>query len=78
MGGGETGSETVVGTNSLIDMITNAAQSGNDELLNALLKIVELLSPDNLYRVIVKAINDGGFTVELDGREVGRIVKKYA
>ena len=28
--------------------------------------------------VIVKAINDGGFVIMLDNREVGRLVKKYA
>lgn len=78
MGGGEKGSETIVGTDSLMDMIRKASASGNDEILNALLKIASLLSADSLYRVIVKAIEDGGFVVMLDNREVGRIVKKYA
>lgn len=61
-----------------MDMINNASNSGMEEVLEALLKILERLSPDNLYRVIVKAIEDGGFVVELDNREIGRIVKKYA
>lgn len=78
LGAGEAGSETIVGTQSLMDMISNASNSGMEEVLEALLKILERLSPDNLYRVIVKAIEDGGFVVELDNREVGRIVKKYA
>lgn len=78
LGAGEVGSETVVGTQSLMDMISNASKSGNDEMIEVLLKILERLSPDNLYRIVVKAIEDGGFTVELDNREVGRIVKKYA
>lgn len=78
MGGGEKGSETIVGTDSLMDMIRKASNSGNEDILNALLSIANRLSPDNLYKVVVKAINDGGFVIMLDNREVGRLVKKYA
>lgn len=78
MGGGEKGSETIVGTDSLMDMIRKASNSGNEDILNALLTIANSLSADNLYKVVVKAINDGGFVIMLDNREVGRLVKKYA
>lgn len=78
MGGGEKGSETIVGTDSLMDMIRKASNSGNEDILNALLTIANSLSADNLYKVVAKAINDGGFVIMLDNREVGRLVKKYA
>lgn len=78
LGAGEAGSETIVGTQSLMDMIRTASTNGWEEVLEVLLKILERLSPDNLYRVVVKAISDGGFVIELDNRELGRIVKKYA
>ena len=40
--------------------------------------IADRLNSNNLYNIIVKAIKDGGFIIELDGREVGRIVRRYA
>lgn len=79
LGGGEAGSETVVGTQSLMDMIKNASGGNNAELLAILNAIYELLKDgDRLYDVIVKALSDGSFSVVLDGREVGRLVRKYA
>lgn len=78
MAGGEAGSETVVGTQSLMDMIVKATSDNNSGVIQALMMIVERLSEENLYNVIVRAIADGGFVVELDGREIGRLVKSYA
>lgn len=79
LGAGEAGSETVVGTQSLMEMINNASNAGNSDLLNVLLQIRDYLSDeDRWYRIMLKALTDGSFTIVLDGREVGRIVKKYA
>lgn len=79
LGAGEAGSETVVGTKSLMDMIQIAANSGNTEMLNVLKKICDYLSDeDRWYRIMLRALSDGSFSVMLDGREVGRIVRNYA
>ena len=78
LGGGEVGNEVVVGQKSLFNMIHEASESGNNELLKVLNIIADRLSNNNLYNIIVKAIKDGGFIIELDGREVGRIVRRYA
>ena len=79
LGGGEAGSEVVVGKNSLLDMIQQATSQSNNGLAQILIKIYERISDeDKLHRILVKALTDGNFRVELDGREVGRIVKAYA
>ncbi|MDO4170797.1 MAG: hypothetical protein Q4D45_13010 [Lachnospiraceae bacterium] len=78
LGGGEAGAEVVAGRDTLMNMIRDAASSGNAELLAVLKEIAERLNPNNLYNIVVKAISDGGFVVILDNREVGRIVRKYA
>ena len=54
------------------------SQSSNNDVVNSLSTIANRLSADNLYKVMVDAISDGGFTIVLDNREVGRLVKKYA
>lgn len=78
LGGGEVGSEVVVGKKSLFNMIREASLNGNDELLKVLNIIADRLNSNNLYDIIIKAIKDGNFVIELDGREVGRIVRRYA
>lgn len=79
LGAGEAGSETVVGTQSLMEMINNASNQSNIDLLKVLLQIRDYLSDEERwYRIMLKALTDGSFAIVLDGREVGRIVKKYA
>lgn len=78
MGGGETGSETVVGTQSLMNMINNAVVQSNNSLYDVLDKILAVLKniDNSLYDRIVAALQTMG--IEFDERELARLVKKYA
>lgn len=78
MGGGETGSETVVGTQSLINMINGAVEQSNNGLYDVLDKILKVLKDidDSMFDRIVKALQTMG--IEFDERELARLVKKYA
>ena len=79
LGAGEAGAEVVAGRDTLMKMINQASNNRADEILEALHRIIALLSDeDRMHDIIVKALNDGSFAVILDGREVGRIVRKYA
>nr|DAI93748.1 MAG TPA: tail tape measure protein [Caudoviricetes sp.] len=79
LGAGEAGAEVVAGRDTLMKMINQASNNRTDEILEALHRIIALLSDeDRMHDIIVKALNDGSFVVMLDGREVGRIVRKYA
>ena len=79
LGAGEAGAEVVAGRDTLMKMINQASNDRADEILDALHRIIALLSDeDRMHDIIVKALNDGSFVVMLDGREVGRIVRKYA
>lgn len=79
LGAGEAGAEVVAGRDTLMKMINQASNNRADEILEALHRIIALLSDeDRLHDIIVKALNDSSFVVMLDGREVGRIVRKYA
>ena len=79
LGAGEAGAEVVAGRDTLMKMINQASNNRTDEILEALHRIIALLSDeDRMHDIIVKALNDGSFAVMLDGREVGRIVRKYA
>lgn len=79
LGAGEAGAEVVAGRDTLMKMINQASNNKADEILDALHRIIALLSDeDRMHDIIVKALNDGSFAVMLDGREVGRIVRKYA
>ena len=79
LGAGEAGAEVVAGRDTLMKMINQASNNRADEILEALHRIITLLSDeDRMHDIIVKALNDGSFVVVLDGREVGRIVRKYA
>lgn len=79
LGAGEAGAEVVAGRDTLMNMINQASNNRADEILEALHRIIALLSDeDRMHDIIVKALNDGSFAVILDGREVGRIVRKYA
>lgn len=76
MGAGDAGSETVVGTKSLMSMIGDAVRSqNNDKILAAILQEMKTLN-GNLYNTIASALREMG--IEFDERELGRLVKKYA
>lgn len=79
LGGGESGQEVISGKQKLYDMIQEATNGGNEEILNVLKAIYARLTDDSkLHDIIVQALSDGSFSVVLDNREVGRIVRKYA
>lgn len=79
LGAGEAGAEVVAGKNTLMNMIRVASNSGNDEVISALNEIISLLrDEDKIHDILVKALTDGSFSIVLDNREVGRIVRKYA
>lgn len=81
MAGGEAGSETVVGTQSLMNMIQDAVNnSGNrdDGAIQALLEaIYNWMRNGGLYTLLISALTNG-VEVEFDNREIARLVKKYA
>lgn len=78
MAGGESGSETVVGTQSLMNMINNAVNQSNNGLYDVLDKILAVLKniDNSMYDRIVAALQTMG--IEFDERELARLVKKYA
>ena len=79
LGGGESGQEVISGKQKLYDMIQEATNGGNEEILNVLKAIYARLTDDNkLHDILVQALSDGSFSIVLDNREVGRIVRKYA
>lgn len=79
LGAGEAGAEVVAGRDTLMRMISDASNNGSDDVVNALNRILALLSDENrIHDIIVKALTDGSFSIVLDNREVGRIVRKYA
>ena len=79
LGAGEAGAEVVSGRDTLMRMIIDASNNGSDDIVNALNRILALLSDEHrIHDIIVKALTDGSFSIVLDNREVGRIVRKYA
>lgn len=81
LAGGEAGSETVVGTQNLMDMIQEAVNnSGNrdDGAIQALLEaIYNWMRNGGLYTLLIDVLTNG-VEVEFDNREIARLVKKYA
>lgn len=81
LAGGEAGSETVVGTQNLMNMIQDAVNnSGNrdDGAIQALLEaIYNWMRNGGLYTLLIDALTNG-VEVEFDNREIARLVKKYA
>ena len=75
MAGGEAGSETVVGTNSLMNMIRNAVNENNNVILLKILEILEKID-STLVDKFIEAIK--GTKIEVNDRELGRFIKKYA
>ena len=81
LAGGEAGSETVVGTQSLMRMIQEAVDNsgnGDSEAIRELLEaIFSWMRNGGLYRLLIDALTNG-VEVEFDNREIVRLVKKYA
>ena len=81
LAGGEAGSETVVGTQSLMRMIQEAVDNsgnGDSEAIRELLEaIFSWMCNGGLYRLLIDALTNG-VEVEFDNREIARLVKKYA
>lgn len=81
LAGGEAGSETVVGTQNLMDMIQEAVNnSGNrdDGAIQALLEaIYNWMCNGGLYKLLIDVLTNG-VEFEFDNREIARLVKKYA
>ena len=81
MAGGEAGSETVVGTQSLMNMIQDAVNnSGNrdDGAVQTLLEVIyNWMRNGGLYKLMIDVLTNG-VELELDNREIARLVRKYA
>ena len=83
LAGGEAGSETVVGTQNLMNMIQDAVNNagsgnGDSEAIRALLEaIFNWMRNGGLYTLLIDALTNG-VEVEFDNREIARLVKKYA
>lgn len=83
LAGGEDGSETVVGTQNLMDMIQEAVNnvgsgSGDSEATRALLEaIFNWMRNGGLYKLLIDVLTNG-VEFEFDNREIARLVKKYA
>lgn len=75
MAGGEAGSETVVGTESLMGMIKNAVASENYELVSVLKQILEAIYTldEGIGEKFYKALLNTKF--EINEREFARLVK---
>jgi len=75
LAGGEAGSETVIGTESLMNMIKSAVGSENDELLSILKQILEAITNlnDGLSRKFCEALLNMKF--QINDREFARLVK---
>lgn len=79
MVGGEAGDEAIAPLSKLEEYYKKWSMEGNSEMLALLTQIRDYLADDERwYRVMLRALSDGSFAVILDGREVGRIVRKYA
>lgn len=83
LAGGEAGSETVVGTHNLMDMIQEAVNNagsgdGDSEATRALLEaIFNWMRNGGLYKLLIDVLTNG-VEFEFDNREIARLVKKYA
>ena len=75
LGGGEAGSETVVGTESLMNMIKSAVASENSELIAVLKQILEAITDldDGLVKKFCEALLNMKF--QINDREFARLVR---
>lgn len=81
LAGGEAGSETVVGTQNLMNMIQDAVNNagsgnGDSEAIRALLEaIFNWMRNGGLYKLLIDVLTNG-VEFEFDNREIARLVKK--
>lgn len=78
MGGGESGSETVVGTNNLMSMIqtaVNNANAGSSKLLELILAELRMINSSFVDKLITELQKIG---IKWDEREIARLIRKYA
>lgn len=79
MVGGEAGAEAVAPLYKLEEYYKKWSGDGNKEMISLLKDIRNYLSDENKwYNIFLRALKDGNFAIVLDGREVGRMVRKYA
>lgn len=79
MVGGEAGDEAIAPLSKLEEYYKKWSNEGNSEMLAVLKDIRDYLADnERWYRIMLRALKDGSFAVMLDGREIGRIVRKYA
>jgi TP901 family phage tail tape measure protein len=75
MGAGEAGSETLVGTQTLMNMISVASQSGIDRTTSAVNDMYDWMANGGLVDQMVNAV-ENRLMIKLNEREVGRVVKR--
>lgn len=79
LAGGEAGSETVVGTQSLMDMINSAVQDSDNNLESAeVLKMIYAWMKNGGLRELMIDVLTNYVEFDVEGREVARLVRKYA
>lgn len=79
LAGGEAGSETVVGTQSLMDMINSAVQDSDNDLESAeVLKMIYVWMKNGGLRELMIDVLTNYVEFDVEGREVARLVRKYA
>ena len=79
LAGGEAGSETVVGTESLMNMINAAVQdSSNDSESSKVLKAIYAWMKNGGLRGLMIDVLTNYVVFEVDDREIARLVRKYA
>lgn len=79
LAGGEAGSETVVGTQSLMDMINSALQDSDNDLESAeVLKMIYAWMKNGGLRELMIDVLTNYVEFDVEGREVARLVRKYA
>lgn len=77
--GGEAEDEAIAPLSKLEDYYKKWSGEGNTEMLEVLKDIrAYLCNDDRWYRIFLRALKAGSFAIVLDGREVGRVVRKYA
>lgn len=81
LGAGEAGSETVVGTNSLMNMIRQAVGASNEEMLRILLAILTALEgfdPERIATALGRELRENPLIIKYNNRELGRVIREYA
>ena len=78
MAGGEAGPEAIAPIEKLENYYRRWSGQGNSEIINILSEIKKYLCDDDRWhQIFVKSLNDGNFSIVLDDREVGRVVRHY-